>query len=190
MVSGGQSAGAESPNPVRDVLHLVASPSGALVREVVADNLRSADRVRWYPSLLLEGYEEDPMQQALADDASLLGVPVVTTRSRRGLRRVDDVRMFFDDWFYVRNTYPSLVHVHATSTSLRSSSARWLSPVLRRIPFVVSVYPTDEAGDPPGLAAVEVRRAGRRVSHGRVDVGALRDANWLYDAVLAKHRRR
>ena len=189
-MTGGQSAGTESPSLVRDVLHLVASPPGALVRGVVTDNLRSTDRLRWYPSLLLEGYDEDPMQQALADDATLLGVPVVTTRSRRGLPGVDDVRMFFDDWFYVRNTYPSLVHVHATSTSLRSSSARWLSPVLRRIPLVVSVYPTDEAGDPPGFAAVEVRRAGRRVSHGRVDLPALREANWLYDAVLAKHRRR
>ena len=29
VVTGGQRAGAESPNPVRDVLHLVASPSGA-----------------------------------------------------------------------------------------------------------------------------------------------------------------
>ena len=174
----------EAADPVRDVLHLVASPSGALVRAAVTDNLRSVDRLRWYPSLLLEGYEEDPEQRALADDASMLGVPVMTTRSRRGRRGTDDVRMFFDDWFYVRNTYASVIHVHATSTSMRSSAARWLSPVLRRIPIVVSVYPSVEAGPASGSVTVDVRRAGRRVSYGTMDVSALRDATWLYDEIL------
>ena len=180
----------ESGDRVRDVLHLVASPSGALVRGVVLDNLRSADRVRWYPSLLLEGYGEDPGQQALADDACLLGVPVVTTRSPRGRGRVDAVRVFFDDWFFVRNTYAALVHVHATPESRRSSAAGWLSPVLRRVPIVMSVYASDEARDGSDTAMVEVRRAGRRVSHETVAVSALRDANWLHDAVLTSHRRR
>ena len=131
------------------------------------------------------------MQQALADDASLLGVPVVTTRSRRGLRRVDDVRMFFDDWFYVRNTYASLVHVHATSTSACGRRRPDGSlPCFAASRSSCRSTRRTRPGNHAGLAAVEVRRAGRRVSHGRVDVGALRDANWLYDAVLAKHRRR
>jgi hypothetical protein len=92
--------------------------------------------------------------------------------------------MFFDDWFYVRNTYASLIHVHATSASLRASSARWLPPVLRRTPLIVSIYPGEDDGDTSRAATVEVRRGGQRLSRGTVDLTGLRDANWLYDAIL------
>ena len=57
---------ASSSEPIGDVLHVVAAPSCALIRGVVTDNLRSVDRLRWYPSLLLEGSDRDAEQRRLA----------------------------------------------------------------------------------------------------------------------------
>jgi hypothetical protein len=188
-VMPGESANGGSADRVRDILHLVAAPSCALVRAVVVENLRSADRLRWYPSVLLEGYEDDPEQRALADTARRLGVPVVTTRSRRGSRGVDNMWTFVDDWFFVRNTYASLVHVHSTRTGMRRSPARWLSPVIRKTWLVESIYPLDGAGDSSDVA-LEVKRAGRRRARRTVAVRDMRDANWLYDALLKTHRSR
>jgi hypothetical protein len=168
---------------VLDLLHVVAAPSSVLVHEVVSDNLRHTDRRRWYPSILVEGYNEDREQQRLADDARGLGVPVVTTRPRYGRRGMDTVATFFDDWFFVRNTYASVVHVHATSASIQRSPTRWLSPLLRRVPVVSTVYPPD-ASDARTDVAIEVRRGGKRVARRTASVDEMRDPSWLYDAVL------
>ena len=115
---------ASSSEPKSEMFfHVVAAPSRALIRGVVTDNLRSVDRLRWYPSLLLEGSDRDAEQRRLADEARLIGVPVVTTRSPLGRRRIDRVRMFFNDSFYLRNSHASVVHVHATDISVRGSPA-------------------------------------------------------------------
>ncbi len=174
---------ASSSESIGDVLHVVAAPSCALIRGVVTDNLRSVDRLRWYPSLLLEGYDRDAEQRWLADEARLLGVPVVTTRSPLGRRRIDRVRMFFDDWFYLRNSHASVVHVHTTDLGVRGSPAGWLSAVMRRTPIVTSVYPHGSRGSEPVAVSIGLQQAGRQVWNRAMPVDEMRETNWLYDEV-------
>ena len=174
---------ASSSQSIGDVLHVVAAPSSDLIRGVVTDNLRSVDRLRWYPSLLLEGYARDAEERRLADEARLLGVPVVTTRSPLGRRRIDRVRMFFDDWFYLRNSHASVVHVHSTDLAVRESPAGWLSTVARRTPVLISVYPLGSRGSAPVAVTIGLQQAGKQVWNREMPVEELRETNWLYDEV-------
>jgi hypothetical protein len=172
---------------IGDVLHVVATPSCPVIRAVVTDNLRSADRLRWYPSLLLEGYDRDLEQRRLADDARLLGVPVVTTRSPLGRPKIDRLRMFFDDWFYLRNAHATVVHVHATDTGVDESPAGWLSSVARRTPILTSVFPSASRGIEPQTVTIGLRQAGRQLWSRAMGIDAVRETNWLYDEVRSAH---
>ena len=85
----------------------------------------------------------------LADEASLLGVPVVTTRSPARPAPDRRVRMFFDHWFYLRNTYASLVHVHMRTSASGGRLAGWLSAVIRRTRSSVSSTRRRSRGSEP-----------------------------------------
>ena len=166
---------------VRDVLHVVSAPSSDLVRGIVTANLDAADRTRWYPSLLVEGWERDAGLRQLADDAKGRGVPVVTTRASRGRSRLDTARTLADDWFFIRNTYADVVHVHGAGSE-RRSPLRWLSPVVPSLPIVECIYSCDGARS---SADVSIRRSGRLVTRRSASLEDLEDSSWLWEQALA-----
>jgi hypothetical protein len=173
---------------VRDVFHVVVTPSSRLVSLGVLSVLRSCDRTRWYPSMFVEGIDTDAPNQELASAARGIGVPVMYPRSSRGNNR-DWLRAVLDEWFYLRNADASLVHVHAPSRLRRGAPVSWLRLLMPRVPVIESVYVTGEGESPSDRVEIE----GRGISLATLSVESLTDAvivSALYERALSAANRR
>lgn len=144
----------EESGLARDVFHVVVSPSSKLVTHAVMALLEGCDRVRWYPSLLVEEHDANGHNRWLAQAARRIGVPVMSPRSLRNEPWSDRARTFLDEWFYVRNAHASLLHVHAPPAATRLVPVRWLRFVMPRLPIIESVYISHDDDDRSGHAEI------------------------------------
>jgi hypothetical protein len=175
----------ESSDAPRDVFHVVVAPSSRLVSHAVLTLLENCDRKRWYPSMLVEGYDTDLENQQLALAARRLGVPVMSPRASRGEHQRDRTRTFLDEWFYIRNAHASLVHVHAGSPIPRWAPINWLKYVMPHLPVIESVYVAGDGDGTSGRAEI----AGRGLAGSTtVPLSSMADTHTvsrLYEAIIA-----
>lgn len=170
----------------RNVIHVVVAPSSRLVSDVVRTLIENCDRERWYPSLFIENLEGS--YQQLAFVARSIGVPVTSARRLRGEPRRDWLRTFLDEWFYVRDANPAVMHIHAENSILSSAPATWIERLMFRTPAIQSVYTVGDS------RAVSARITGRQFARPlTVPAGELADPGFvarLYEERVSARARR
>lgn len=124
----------------RNVVHVVVGDPSSAMCAAVVHLVGLSSRDLWYPTLFLETEAEGSQGDRLAFEARTLGVPVTSPRRPRGKPGGDRIRLFVDEWFFVRDAHPSILHIHARVPISWSQPVDWVRRVTRSAPAVVSVY--------------------------------------------------
>ncbi len=175
----------------RNVVHVLTAPIAPGVVPVLLDAIDRTDRSRWYPSLVVEHAPDESNSELSpaelgADAARTLGIPVTAPRSPTGTSGRDWIRTFLDEWFYVRDARPSIVHVHASTDLPWSAPVRWVTRAMRRTPTVETLYRPNPNGDVRVRAITTTGGARRSVR--TVDTTTATDLIDLYDLAVGPAR--